>query len=776
MLTALSKVSLNNKIELGNRHYDVKASRDIQVVAESKFEGSKNFFAFESHAEFMNFIRNQHESEPHKCNFYEIVESNQKSFWYLDVDAVFTKFEESMEQDLSPETLIKTVKSNVVSFLTDINLETAYEDILILESSNSLKTSFHVIIRGAWVTENSSVRKQLYHLFIQWLKENGKETGFLDSAVYGGWQNFRTIYSTKWSTFEKGRRYMKPHADNRDVADVEYFLTYLEGNERVIGNSHLPQLQIAESEYRILKHKKQSDKLHNETFNSKTIDRDLLIENIENAYQEEIVGRPHDESIEFYVKCIPNGNKNADKVMNDANDTKVRTLYEGQPWVVWWSVGAAIHRAVKESIKLNPKDDVTVSEELNATGLGIFWKWSDNSSKSDKWMVEKTWQGYQTNYRESGYNLGTLRRLAKLCNPQVFEFNYEAFEDFSPYSEVIERYISDPWVKPYPRCNQLFEKSPMGTGKSVAVSQHIITFKPNRVICLSPRQSFASNFVGNLNSNLEGHHNRDEKPFHFVNYADLMKEGDFSCWYRHPYIVIQMESLFKIGNGRFKEYDLFVCDEIESNLKTFTSSTMLTPIDKQPSLNRLELNMAMFQKLVQSSKQCIYLDAFLTRRTIDIINDIVPFSKGNAIIRINEREVESKNATIYKHSENFENAMMKKLATGEKIMVFWSSKQHGINFESTMRKKLPGIRCKFYHADADCFLDDDLTDVNDSWGNLDCVMYTSKVTVGVNFTNPVNYAFTLPYEFALVSGHETCTTSADNNDKFNFALALQIDS
>ncbi|RKO92161.1 hypothetical protein BDK51DRAFT_38199 [Blyttiomyces helicus] len=149
-----------------------------------------------------------------------------------------------------------------------------------------------------------------------------------------------------------------------------------------------------------------------------------------------------------------------------------------------------------------------------------------------------------------------------------------------------------------------------------------------------------------------------------------------------------MESLWKIDKGHFRLYDLLVRDEIESNLKTLAPSTM---------------------KLVKTSKQCIYVDAFLCRRTLDVINSIVPFTASNVL----------------------------------------SSKDKRVEFQKSIKEKAPEVRGKYYHADANSTLDKDLKDVNESWKDLDCVMYKSQVTVGVKFTIPEHLLAMFMYGFSL---------------------------
>ncbi|RKO89965.1 origin of replication binding protein-domain-containing protein [Blyttiomyces helicus] len=572
---------------------------------------------------FLDHVRDQYERDEKACNLYEIIFKDQKSCFYLDIDVKDLDLKDD-HRELSSELLIPNMKQKLYVFFDYLHLDVMNENVLVLESSNEVKTSFPVVIRGAWIKENAAVRYQLNCLFIKWLSVHKKEdkidvVSYLDASVYSSLQNFRTIYSTKWKRGDD-QRYLMPYLCY--APDIFYFVTFIdeqEGiNNRIIGMEDLPELKNANLK-KTVKLAKQKQKLDKVLKNTSAIDRQLIVEGMKNFYQHEIVAQTHDESIKFYVKCIPNGNKHADFIMKDVCSDDDGQLQVGQPWFVWWGIGAAIHRVIRKSQSTEHSEG---NNDLNRIGFNIFAEWSSNSPKSKEWMVTKTWEDYGKCYREVGFDLSTLKRLTKLSNPGLFDFNYDVVESFEPYESFIDKYVGTPWVKPYSPHNQLFEKSPMGTGKSFAVAQRIISSKPSRVICLSPRQSFAANFVGNLNANLEGHLNESGIPIHFQNYSELLKKDDFTNWWRHNYLVIQMESLWKIDNDHFRPYDLLVCDEIESNLKTFASSTMLTPIRKYWAKSRLDENLKTFEKLLKTSKQCIYMDAFLSRRTLDVINSI----------------------------------------------------------------------------------------------------------------------------------------------------------
>ncbi|RKO85737.1 hypothetical protein BDK51DRAFT_47660 [Blyttiomyces helicus] len=559
MITAPQMKTLLTNISQSQVSYPVLGSVDKQGDS----GGAKSFMAFENHQMFLDHVRDQYERDKKACNFYEIIFKDQKSCFYLDIDVKDLELNYD-HRELSPELLIPNMKQKLQDVFSDLEQDITNENVLVLESSNEFKTSFHVVIRGAWITENAAVRNHIYCLFIEWLHEHKKEgeldvTSYLDASVYSSLQNFRTIYSTKWRPGDD-QRYLMLYLCN--APDILYFVTFIEEqegiNNRIIGMEDLPEMKNLNLKQTV-KLTKQKQKLDKALRNTNAINKQLIVEGIENFYQNEIVGQTHDKSIEFFVKCIPNGNKHADIIVKDSCSDDTEGLREGQPWFLWWGVGADIHRAIRQS------QSAEHSEDLDGIGFNIFAEWSSNSSKSDsdEWMhhgdtdseifKEKSFVRKSENFRETGQDLETM---------------------------------------------------------------HL--------------------------------------------YGRVLVQANFGCHQQHGAI-----------NG-FK---------------------------------------------------CTCLD----QRT------------GHAV----------KERDQIREWKPFQTELLNRLKNGTRIIVFWCSKDKGVEFEKSIKEKAPEVRTKFYHADADSTLDKDLMDVNESWKDLDCVMYTSKVTVGVNFTIPEHFSAMFVYGFSL---------------------------
>jgi hypothetical protein len=146
----------------------------------------------------------------------------------------------------------------------------------------------------------------------------------------------------------------------------------------------------------------------------------------------------------------------------------------------------------------------------------------------------------------------------------------------------------------------LLIKSNMGTGKTELICDYITLFKPNRILWISTRQTYATNICSRL------------KNFNFINYLD-----DKENFYTKPRIIVQLESLHMLEkNFKIRMYDLIVLDEIESILYHFDSSTIA-----QYSSNTFDL---LYLLCMNKTTKIIGMDADLDLRTIEYIKDIDP--------------------------------------------------------------------------------------------------------------------------------------------------------
>jgi late competence protein required for DNA uptake (superfamily II DNA/RNA helicase) len=86
-----------------------------------------------------------------------------------------------------------------------------------------------------------------------------------------------------------------------------------------------------------------------------------------------------------------------------------------------------------------------------------------------------------------------------------------------------------------------------------------------------------------------------------------------------------------------------------------------------------------------------------------------------------------KEAVKFPSLAQFQSALLKRLQNNTKIIVFWGSKRKGTQFEQVLKEQLPNKKVKFYHADSDDALDNDLNKLLLLYGIL---TWTVDATVG----------------------------------------------
>jgi len=111
--------------------------------------------------------------------------------------------------------------------------------------------------------------------------------------------------------------------------------------------------------------------------------------------------------------------------------------------------------------------------------------------------------------------------------------------------------------------------------------------------------------------------------------VDLLKHGLEFTHYKgensnkqnkHKRLIIQMESLYKIGaensaSNKGGKYDYLILDEFSSLCRQFFSTTM--------DENRY-LNVIVLERLIRNTPNIIVMDAFLSQQHIEVIKQFRP--------------------------------------------------------------------------------------------------------------------------------------------------------
>jgi len=139
--------------------------------------------------------------------------------------------------------------------------------------------------------------------------------------------------------------------------------------------------------------------------------------------------------------------------------------------------------------------------------------------------------------------------------------------------------------------------APMGMGKSHALVEFLKKQDCKvQILCLSPRISYSDATYGRFG----------DVRLEFEHYLG----ADINKLYKSEHLILQMELLYKISEGKKGTYDILVLDEMSLLMNQFFSST----------LNEYRrVNFETFVRLIQDTDQVIVMDALLHKVGLDMI-------------------------------------------------------------------------------------------------------------------------------------------------------------
>lgn len=250
-------------------------------------------------------------------------------------------------------------------------------------------------------------------------------------------------------------------------------------------------------------------------------------------------------------------------------------------------------------------------------------------------------------------------------------------------------------------------KSHLGTGKTKQIRDYLEKTKPKSVLILSPRIIFASSIYLDFKKvlpNLNLYYNKPKgKPID------------------DPFVVCQMESIWRLSSS----YEVIVCDESESNLTQFRSSTMQANFEKCVET---------FQRLVKEAKHVLWTDAFITDKTIDTAIALAP-RKAKITYSENTFCPYNRNAILIKDVGQLANVLCNLVSQGKKVVCPVGSKRVGEELAALLVKDCKAKLC-LITSGTDDVIKREMENVNAFWVRYDVVIYTATITVGVNFDVP----------------------------------------
>jgi hypothetical protein len=254
-------------------------------------------------------------------------------------------------------------------------------------------------------------------------------------------------------------------------------------------------------------------------------------------------------------------------------------------------------------------------------------------------------------------------------------------------------------------------KAGLGKGKTTATVKHINSNDYDCIVILTPRRSYAKTTLSRINDEVilkDG--------LKFVLYSDI--KGSIN----HKYIIIQVESLNRFAYDFENKKTLLVMDEVESLMYQMTSH-------KTHAGNHLQ-NLEMFERLIKESSKVLFMDAFISNKTLSVLRKMgCDFKYYNYT-----KELEKRTAIDLQKKNIILNKLLEELSLNKKIFFFCSSRSQITDyFLPSIKDKFPEKNIIEYHSKKSSI---DLCSINTDWSKADIIICTCTITVGCNFDLP----------------------------------------
>ena len=348
-------------------------------------------------------------------------------------------------------------------------------------------------------------------------------------------------------------------------------------------------------------------------------------------------------------------------------------------------------------------------------------------------------------------NIGTLRYFAAQSDKagyQALSRKHQKCEVAGEVHDFVTQIATEKYHEPYVRPFNFVEKdtillkSHLGTGKTTQLIRamkpaHALAAAPfKRILIISGRKSFTKFICGDLaTAGLEfaAYDDKHTKPLALL-----------------PRLVVQVESLWRLADS-FKKYDLVAIDESETVAHQFYSE----------STHRMHMipNHVVFERCLSTATKVLFADAFLGQRSIQISEALRNVERTQIIentycpyARKAIQLVSLKNGKPKPALGEFCSRIMADLKTGRKVAVVWGSLNKAKAFAETFLKDTT-YAWRLYSSESSPEHREELSDVATNWQSLDLLMYTSTITVGINYApESEEHCFDSLYLYAAAAG------------------------
>ena len=259
----------------------------------------------------------------------------------------------------------------------------------------------------------------------------------------------------------------------------------------------------------------------------------------------------------------------------------------------------------------------------------------------------------------------------------------------------------------------------MGGGKTAQTINHLRGVE--NFLWMTPNIALSRNTLNRLNEIEDG----ENKTAFYQSFKSDEKE----TMKKQKKLIICLNSLHYLDNTK---YDTIIIDEIETLLLKFEG-------DFINNSGKKSIIFKIFCNLLKNARSVIFLDAFITTRTINFIKDI---EESENKIKIFERlnNPITRHVYMYRQYQVMLLDLIEKIKEGNKIFIYYPYKKCSGPFFS-MNKLFSIIKSKtnkngnFYNADVDDEDKYELSNVNESWKDYDFIITNNIITCGLNYDN-----------------------------------------
>ena len=358
-----------------------------------------------------------------------------------------------------------------------------------------------------------------------------------------------------------------------------------------------------------------------------------------------------------------------------------------------------------------------------STGLNFeqFWEWNKQKT-ADVERLERYHTDWHRSFGLSSPGLRFIKTILERFYPLITR-DQSTERLLSSFHIPEERLSIEPFYLQKADLSELTQKfvlltGSMGSNKTGSVIENLAL--ESSILWLTPRVTLTNNTAKRLEERFG--------PGNFKDYKDYKASPNEICSFDR--LLCCLPSLWQTNE---KTYDTLVIDEIE------TLIMLLQGGQGKPGWSKIGLNFRRLVTIVQSAKKVYAMDAFMSKRTIDLFKQICP---NSTLVALKNSALPEQRIFIECPEKlGWINQIAEKIKAGENVFVFYPYKNENKKNISMLQlcavvAEKAGISLDdiiYYNSGQSDQVKNTTSEVTKVWKTKRCVITNSCITVGVNF-------------------------------------------